>query len=76
MSTKSSPRLDALLERLRLYCEAEHGRKIALARYLDVGPHKVSEWLSPDGSKPNGESTLGIQEWLANELKPSAKRQH
>lgn len=61
-----SPRYDALRVRLVEACEAKHGRKSELARYLGVRPHMVSEWLA-GRKEPRAEYTLGILEWLARE---------
>ena len=58
-----SPRYDALRARLAAACEAKHGRKSELARYLGVRPHMVSEWLG--GKEPRAEYTLGILEWIS-----------
>jgi len=60
----NSPRLDALIARLRDYCEAGRGRKTALIQFLGIQPHQLTSWLSGD-KRPGGEYTLAIQEWLA-----------
>lgn len=66
MSTeKPSPRLDALIGRMSSYCAEQRGRKAALAKFLGVRPHMVSEWLSGT-SKPSAENALGILDWLAD----------
>lgn len=59
-----SPRLDALIERLKSYCAAGRGRKTALIQFLGIQPHQLSGWLAGD-KRPGGEYTLAIQEWLA-----------
>lgn len=58
----TSPRYDALRARLATACEARHGSKSELARYLGVRPHMISEWLG--GKEPRAEYTLGILEWM------------
>jgi|GEM_PF-5634722 len=69
MSQSSTLRLDALIARLRAYCEAGRGRKTALINHLGIPAPRLSEWLSGD-VKPGGETTLAIQEWLAAQGAP------
>lgn len=70
MSHRPSPLFDAFLVTLSAFLEAERGRKTALAEYLGVRPHVISEWLG--GKQPTAEYILGIQQWLAVE----SKRRH
>ena len=66
MSQSSTPRLDALISRLKVYCEAGRGRKTALITHLGIPAPRLSEWLS-GAVKPGGETALTIQEWLASQ---------
>ena len=61
---KETPLLDGLMLRLtRALDGAERGTKKELSDYLDILPHKLSEYLKGT-AKPNGETTLKIQKWL------------
>lgn len=64
--SQPTPRLDALLSRLRTYCDGGRGRRSALAQHLGIQPHMITSWLLRDKS-PGGEYTLGIQAWLAEQ---------
>lgn len=64
MANEHTPLLDALLARLRAYCDAERGRKAELVKHLQIRPAVLSNWLA-GVKKPGGEYTLGIQAWLA-----------
>lgn len=59
----SAARLERFIAELSVVLEAERGRKAHLARFLDVRPHQVSEWLSGHNA-PSAENLLGMIEWL------------
>lgn len=56
------PILPQLLKRLKAATEAR-GQKAALAKYLDVLPQMVSQWLS-GAREPGGETTLRLLHWV------------
>lgn len=58
-----TPLLDALISRLKVYCDQERGRKTELIDHLGIRAHMLSEWLSRL-KNPGGEYTLAIQKWL------------
>ena len=62
MPDRKLSRVDCLMTYIQGHCMRRRGSKTALARYLGVRPHQVSEWLR--GVKPNAEHALGMVEWL------------
>jgi len=52
-----SDEYESLLNELRVWCEPR-GRKLELARKLDVSPTLVTFWL-------RGERLLSLEQWLA-----------
>ena len=55
-SAVPSEEYEALLNELRVWCEPR-GRKLELARRLDVSPTLVTFWL-------RGERLLSLEQWL------------
>jgi hypothetical protein len=54
---RPSDEYESLLNELRVWCEPR-GRKLELARKLDVSPTLVTFWL-------RGERLLSLEQWLA-----------
>ena len=46
------------LQKLRLWCDAEHGRQAEIARALDVSRGTITHWLI-------GRRTPALRHWLA-----------
>lgn len=59
------PKTDNLLSDLKQWCDAEHGRRSELARFLKVKPQAVSAWFSRKNN-PTSEQTIAIIEFLEN----------
>jgi predicted transcriptional regulator len=38
--------LDQLMDELKNWCEKKHGRRMELARHLEVSPQLVTNWLA------------------------------
>lgn len=64
VASVKSPLKD-LLRRLAL-ATVERGKKATLARFLDVAPARISEWIH-GAKEPSGEVTLRLLEWVAAE---------
>jgi DNA-binding transcriptional regulator YiaG len=62
---KLSPEAEALIGKLKQWCEAERGRRSEFARIIGVTPQTVKNWL--DGNnEPRASETLTIIEFLEN----------
>jgi len=56
-------RTGKLLEKLRVWCATEHGRKAVVARFVGVSRQAVSNWLS-GRQRLTGEQALALSELL------------
>jgi predicted transcriptional regulator len=65
VTIRAGENLKALLARVNR-ATALRGKKKALAKFLGVGPSRVSNWLSLNRA-PNGEVTLLMLEWVRAE---------
>ena len=63
MPKGSTPRLDALLVRVNIYCEGRHGSKTALADYMQVTKQELHPILKGT-REPGAEKVLAMLEWL------------
>lgn len=56
--------LSKLLAEVRLFCSEKPGRRVALARAINVRPQEISTYLSERARRrPNGEKALDIRAW-------------
>ncbi|MDR1282839.1 MAG: hypothetical protein LBK99_18745 [Opitutaceae bacterium] len=62
----SNSRYETFRRELVSCLEAKRGRKADLARYLDVVPAQLYEWISGKVT-PGAEPLLGMQAWLAGQ---------
>ena len=60
-----------VIQRLRK-ATAPRGKKAELARFMDVDPPRVSEWLS-NSKKPSGETTLRLLHWVEQQERQQNK---
>jgi hypothetical protein len=56
-------RTEKLLEELRRWCDAEHGRRVLVARKMGVERQVVTNWLA-GRQQLTGEQALALLEFL------------
>jgi hypothetical protein len=67
------PRIDKLLQELKLWCDEHHGRKAEVARFLGLPRQAVSNWFGSRERYPTAEQALAIQEFLAQKRRERRK---
>jgi len=70
MTTENTdPLVQELIDRLRVYCEAERGRGREIAAELGVEPSSVSDWLS-GRTEPTLANGLRLMKILSRRRQP------
>jgi transcriptional regulator with XRE-family HTH domain len=70
---EESPEYSKIIEELREWCKAQHGRQKELADGLGISKQLVSSWLT-QGRKISLNQWIKIQEWRDKQKKASRKK--
>jgi hypothetical protein len=67
-ASKPNAKGQKILNELRAYCDQERGRRLAVARFIDVPSRAITDWFG-GRRQPTAEQVLAVQDFLEKQRK-------